>query len=178
MGGPRAPSRWAAPVLAVALVASGALFLSHFLAVAPPLASLAREAVTLTNPVERVNPGPRGGRGPYARFAWQGGRAKVEHLCFFSDCALPPALASLRAGDRVTLWRKGDRVWQVEREGRLLLAYDTMRVAFDAAMKRKSMVELPLWLTMVALTVAVLLWRRRANAPVGRGRRFDAPGFR
>ena len=167
----RKPPAWALAIVLAMLAGTGWLFLGHLRAMAPALDALAPSTVTLSAPVEHYSPGQRSGlRGPYAIFRWEGGtrKATLEDLCFLvSRCATPPEVARLRAGDRVTLWMKSGKIWQVEKDGRRLLAYDAMRAAWTEAMHRRLLVEVPLWLSMAGLVAFVLLRRKPRDAPGG-----------
>jgi len=156
---PRRLSRWQVAILVLALVGSTAYALDALFATAPAPESLERATVTLESPVQLVSASGKS-RGPYAVLAWMGGKATVEHLCFLSNCALPEALAGLQSGDRVTLALKADNVWEIEHGDRKALHYDDMRVAYEAAMRRRCMVSVPLWAASILLVTLALVRRR------------------
>src|SRR5215831_4585755 len=151
-------SRWQLAVVVAAVAAFTAYVLESMLASPPGPESLARSTVTLAAPVQLVSASGKS-RGPYAVFAWTGGAASVEHLCFLSGCALPGPLAALKAGDRVTLSLAADSIWQVEQGGHVALHYEDTRAAYEDAMRRRCVVSTPLWAAAVALLTFVLVRR-------------------
>jgi hypothetical protein len=157
---PLAP--WVVGLLAAVIALFAGFTLSDLFATAPAPESLEKSTVTLSRSLERVNPGQRsGGRGPYAVVTWKGGNARIEHLCFLSGCRLPAPLASLRAGDRLDLWSRSGVVWQAGDGARVIVAYEEMRAAFEEAMKRRSLVMVPVLIVTAVVAFYVLLRRRR-----------------
>jgi hypothetical protein len=156
----RPPSKGAAAILGIVIVAFGLVIVHDFLAKAPPFAALRAASVQLDS-LNLVVPGGKYGSDPYVEFRWRGGHARLNYLCFLaSGCTLPPSLKPLHAGDRVTLWLDSRDVWQVGEAPAPLLGYEEVRTAYQAAMKRHALVYLPLWLSTVALTAFALLKRR------------------
>lgn len=134
---------------------------------APKVDTLSSRDAVLQEPivVEQAT-GRRSLRGPYAILKMNGTRATIENVCFIWDCRLSPALAALRAGDHVRVWMAGNRIWQLNHDGELLLDY---RQALDAY--RRSAVRQEWVLGALALgIVATLAWiaLRRTARPAAK----------
>jgi len=156
-------SPWRVGIIALAMLVFTAYVIAELLESAPDADTLSRSTVTLDAPVELVSASGKS-RGPYAVLTWAGGKATVEYLCFLSGCVLPAPLAGLKAGDHVTLLTASDNVWQIEHAGHVALHYDDVRAAYDAAMRRRCQVSIPMWAAAVGLLAVVLARRRKMGS--------------
>jgi hypothetical protein len=165
--GKRTLNRSHAILLAAALVALALYNLVRVMQAPPGFDALWLHDAVLDAPisVER-HTGRRSMRSPYAILEVQGKHATIENLCFLWHCELPPALAALRAGDRVRIWIAGDEIWQLEYDGEHLLTYDQALDAHERAATRQGWVYGALALAMVA---AIAWLRSRRQGPLAAG---------
>ncbi len=152
---------WQSALIMLVLIGMTALNFWSLVGAAPEFNELSAANVVLVKPIEVVDSSGPGGGTPWASVQADALSGRIDNLCFLSECNLPAALATLRSGDSVQLWMRGDRIWQLAIGSATLLAYDQTRDAHRrAAMKRGLALG-----AMLLAGVVVIAWMgaRRAH---------------
>jgi hypothetical protein len=74
--------------------------------------------------------------GAFARITTAAYGGTIQRLCFIWSCQLPLEISGLRIGDVVTVWAKGDEIWQLSQADKILLSFANAKSAFSAQLRR------------------------------------------
>ncbi len=140
MSGPSKLKPWHSAVIMLVLIGMTALNFWSLVGAAPEFGELSPENVVLVKPIEVIDPAGQGSSSAWASVQADALSGRIDNLCFLSDCNLPAALATLRAGDNVQLWMRRDRIWQLAIGNSTLLSYDQARDAHQRAAWRRGLV--------------------------------------
>jgi hypothetical protein len=154
---------WALVLLLLAVAGLALVNLYNVTREAPKFSELVARDAVLRSPVEVESGSRRSIRGRFAIFMLDGGRATVEELCDVWECRLPDNVKALQAGDHVTMWIAGRRIWQLNHDGELLLDYQQAVDAHHRASLRKETVVGFLTVAMLLALVFVFVRRRRVG---------------
>jgi len=83
---------------------------------------------------------------------------RLPSICALSGCSLPPPIEALRAGQRLTIWREGTMVWQVQLGERMIYPFSEA-VEARAASDRRSSVNFGALALLGVIVYAVARWR-------------------
>lgn len=154
MSGPSKLKPWQATLIMLVLIGMTALNFWSLVGAAPGFGELSPASVVLAKPIEVVHSDGQGSGAPWASVQADGLSGRIDNLCFLSDCNLPAALATLRPGDSVQLWTRGDRIWQLAIGSSTLLTYDQTRDAHQRAAWRRGLALA----AMLLAGVVVIAW--------------------
>jgi len=152
---------WQSTLIMLVLIVMTALNFWSLVGAAPAFDQLSATNVVLVKPIEVIDSAGQGSGAPWASVQADALSGRIDNLCFLSDCRLPAALATLRSGDSVQLWMRGDRIWQLAIGSATLLAYDQVRDAHRRAAWRRGLALG----AMLLAGVVVIAWMgaRRAH---------------